>query len=78
MRGVFQFPQPNINSEASPDGAFLLVDNLSLLLFEVEGAVAGIVGSDTLVAAAVGGTGEGSALLSEAQQNREVDPPRAR
>ena len=58
---MFQFPQPNINSEASPDGAFLLVDDLSLLLSVVERAVAGIVGSDTLVTAAVGGTGEGSA-----------------
>ena len=35
--------------------------SLSLLLSVVEGAVAGIVGSDTLVTAAVGGTGEGSA-----------------
>ena len=61
MRGVFQFPQPNINSEASPDGAFLVDNGLSLLLSVVEGAVAGIVGSDTLVTAAVGGTGEGSA-----------------
>jgi len=58
---VFQFPQPNINSEASPDGAFLVDNGLSLLLSVVEGAVAGIVGSDTLVTAAVGGTGEGSA-----------------
>ena len=59
---MFQFPQPNINSEASPDGAFLVVDgSLLLLLSVVEGAVAGIVGSDTLVTAAVGGTGEGSA-----------------
>ena len=40
----------------------LVVDgSLSLLLSVVEGAVAGIVGSDTLVTAAVGGTGEGSA-----------------
>ena len=58
---MFQFPQPNINSEASPDGAFLVDNGLSLLLSVVEGAVAGIVGSDTLVTAAVGGTGEGSA-----------------
>ena len=58
---MFQFPQPNINSEASPDGAFLVDNGLSLLLSVVERAVAGIVGSDTLVTAAVGGTGEGSA-----------------
>ena len=50
------------NSGASPDGAFLLVDGgLSLLLSVVEAAVAGIVGSGTLVAATVGGAGEGSA-----------------
>ena len=45
----------------SPDGSLLVDGSLSLLLSVVEGAVAGIVGSDTLVTAAVGGTGEGSA-----------------
>ena len=49
------------NSGASPDGAFLVDGGLSLLLSVVEAAVAGIVGSGTLVAATVGGAGEGSA-----------------